>query len=99
MYNWFKHTECKSYSPGKSNETTSRANSVDILANPKHYKWKIHSFIWAFYPLTYITVSRWEVIANYMNIHSSSGVKRTAKDVIGKAKSLQKLGEQINLLH
>ena len=39
------------------------------------------------------TNSRWEVIANYMNIHSSSGVKRTAKDVISKAKSLQKLGE------
>ncbi|KAI4590092.1 hypothetical protein MJG53_001141 [Ovis ammon polii x Ovis aries] len=37
------------------------------------------------------TNSRWEVIANYMNIHSSSGVNRTAKDVIGKAKSLQKL--------
>ncbi|OBS71990.1 hypothetical protein A6R68_13434 [Neotoma lepida] len=37
------------------------------------------------------TNSRWEVIANYMNIHSSSGIKRTAKDVIGKAKSLQKL--------
>uniref|UniRef100_A0A8D2DLA6 DnaJ homolog subfamily C member 2 n=1 Tax=Sciurus vulgaris TaxID=55149 RepID=A0A8D2DLA6_SCIVU len=37
------------------------------------------------------TNSRWEVIANYMNIHSSSGMKRTAKDVIGKAKSLQKL--------
>uniref|UniRef100_F6UFA8 DnaJ homolog subfamily C member 2 n=1 Tax=Equus caballus TaxID=9796 RepID=F6UFA8_HORSE len=37
------------------------------------------------------TNSRWEVIANYMNIHSSSGVKRTAKDVISKAKSLQKL--------
>ncbi|XP_054093831.1 dnaJ homolog subfamily C member 2 isoform X3 [Callithrix jacchus] len=37
------------------------------------------------------TNSRWEVIANYMNIHSSSGVKRTAKDVICKAKSLQKL--------
>ncbi len=41
------------------------------------------------------TNSRWEVIANYMNIHSSSGVKRTAKDVIGKAKSLQKLGELV----
>ncbi|XP_059537192.1 dnaJ homolog subfamily C member 2-like [Myotis daubentonii] len=37
------------------------------------------------------TNSRWEVIANYMNIHSSSGVKRTAKDVISKAESLQKL--------
>ncbi|XP_037692396.1 dnaJ homolog subfamily C member 2 isoform X1 [Choloepus didactylus] len=37
------------------------------------------------------TNSRWEVIANYMNIHSSCGVKRTAKDVISKAKSLQKL--------
>ncbi|XP_055468512.1 dnaJ homolog subfamily C member 2 isoform X1 [Psammomys obesus] len=37
------------------------------------------------------TNSRWEVIANYMNIHSSSGIKRTAKDVISKAKSLQKL--------
>ncbi|XP_045420232.1 dnaJ homolog subfamily C member 2 isoform X1 [Lemur catta] len=37
------------------------------------------------------TNSRWEVIANYMNIHSSSEVKRTAKDVISKAKSLQKL--------
>ena len=30
-----------------------------------------------------------------MNIHSSSGIKRTAKDVIGKAKSLQKLGKLI----
>ncbi|KFO27424.1 DnaJ like protein subfamily C member 2 [Fukomys damarensis] len=37
------------------------------------------------------TNSRWEVIANNMNFRSTSGVKRTAKDVIGKAKSLQKL--------
>ncbi|NP_997976.1 dnaJ homolog subfamily C member 2 [Danio rerio] len=37
------------------------------------------------------TNARWEVIANYMNQHSSSGVRRTAKDVINKAKTLQKL--------
>ncbi|XP_077091285.1 dnaJ homolog subfamily C member 2 isoform X2 [Siphateles boraxobius] len=37
------------------------------------------------------TNARWEVIANYMNQHSSSGAKRTAKDVINKAKTLQKL--------
>ncbi|XP_018415935.1 PREDICTED: dnaJ homolog subfamily C member 2 [Nanorana parkeri] len=37
------------------------------------------------------TNARWEVIANYMNLHSASGIKRTAKDVINKAKSLQKL--------
>ncbi|XP_076862935.1 dnaJ homolog subfamily C member 2 [Brachyhypopomus gauderio] len=37
------------------------------------------------------TNARWEVIANYMNLHSGSGVKRTAKDVINKAKTLQKL--------
>uniref|UniRef100_A0A3Q3FUL2 DnaJ (Hsp40) homolog, subfamily C, member 2 n=1 Tax=Kryptolebias marmoratus TaxID=37003 RepID=A0A3Q3FUL2_KRYMA len=37
------------------------------------------------------TNSRWEVIANYMNLHSTSGMKRTAKDVINKAKNLQKL--------
>ncbi|KAH0506590.1 DnaJ-like protein subfamily C member 2 [Microtus ochrogaster] len=37
------------------------------------------------------TNSKWEVIANYMNIRSSSDIKRTAKDVMGKAKSLQKL--------
>lgn len=37
------------------------------------------------------TNARWEVIANYMNMHSSSGIKRTAKDVINKAKTLQKL--------
>uniref|UniRef100_A0A3B4ADJ4 DnaJ homolog subfamily C member 2 n=1 Tax=Periophthalmus magnuspinnatus TaxID=409849 RepID=A0A3B4ADJ4_9GOBI len=37
------------------------------------------------------TNARWEVIANYMNIHSTSGTKRTAKDVINKAKNLQKL--------
>lgn len=36
---------------------------------------------------------RWEVIANYMNLHSTSGMKRTAKDVINKAKNLQRLGE------
>nr|XP_029500827.1 dnaJ homolog subfamily C member 2 [Oncorhynchus nerka] len=37
------------------------------------------------------TNARWEVIANYMNLHSTSGIKRTAKDVINKAKNLQKL--------
>uniref|UniRef100_A0A8C6WLW4 DnaJ homolog subfamily C member 2 n=1 Tax=Neogobius melanostomus TaxID=47308 RepID=A0A8C6WLW4_9GOBI len=37
------------------------------------------------------TNARWEVIANYMNIHSTSGAKRTAKDVINKAKNLQRL--------
>ncbi|KAM9312896.1 dnaJ homolog subfamily C member 2 [Gastrophryne carolinensis] len=40
------------------------------------------------------TNARWEVIANYMNLHSVSGTKRTAKDVINKAKSLQKLDPQ-----
>lgn len=38
--------------------------------------------------------SRWEVIANYMNLHSTSQIKRTAKDVINKAKNLQRLGEK-----
>lgn len=37
--------------------------------------------------------SRWEVIANYMNLHSTSGMKRNAKDVINKAKNLQRLGK------
>ncbi|XP_028667394.1 dnaJ homolog subfamily C member 2 [Erpetoichthys calabaricus] len=37
------------------------------------------------------TNARWEVIANYMNLHSTSGIKRNAKDVINKAKNLQKL--------
>lgn len=42
---------------------------------------------------------RWEVIANYMNQHSTSGMKRTAKDVINKAKNLQRLGKlKIHLL-
>lgn len=54
-----------------------------------------HSEFWFLFSHYYIHFSRWEVIANYMNIHSSSGVKRTAKDVIGKAKSLQKLGELV----
>uniref|UniRef100_A0A8C5WJ00 DnaJ homolog subfamily C member 2 n=1 Tax=Leptobrachium leishanense TaxID=445787 RepID=A0A8C5WJ00_9ANUR len=40
------------------------------------------------------TNARWEVIANYMNLHSGSGIKRNAKDVINKAKSLQKLDPQ-----
>ncbi|TRZ01778.1 hypothetical protein DNTS_025602 [Danionella cerebrum] len=40
------------------------------------------------------TNARWEVIANYINQHSSSGQKRTAKDVINKAKTLQKLDPQ-----
>ncbi|KAL7976292.1 hypothetical protein Chor_002511 [Crotalus horridus] len=34
---------------------------------------------------------KWEVIANYMNLHSATGIRRTAKDVINKAKNLQKL--------
>ncbi|XP_078091758.1 dnaJ homolog subfamily C member 2 isoform X1 [Mustelus asterias] len=37
------------------------------------------------------TNTRWEVIANFINSHSTSGIKRTAKDVINKAKNLQKL--------
>uniref|UniRef100_A0A4W3IVB7 DnaJ homolog subfamily C member 2 n=1 Tax=Callorhinchus milii TaxID=7868 RepID=A0A4W3IVB7_CALMI len=37
------------------------------------------------------TNARWEVIANFINSHSTSGIKRTAKDVINKAKNLQKL--------
>ncbi|XP_070558793.1 dnaJ homolog subfamily C member 2-like [Ptychodera flava] len=37
------------------------------------------------------TVSRWEVTANFINQHSTSGVRRNAKDVINKAKNLQKL--------
>ncbi|KAM6984906.1 dnaJ homolog subfamily C member 2-like [Aplochiton taeniatus] len=40
------------------------------------------------------TNARWEVIANYMTLHSTSGIKRTAKDVINKAKNLQRLGER-----
>ncbi|XP_041637159.1 dnaJ homolog subfamily C member 2 [Cheilinus undulatus] len=40
------------------------------------------------------TNARWEVIANYMNLHSTSGMKRTAKDVINKAKNLQRLDPQ-----
>ncbi|XP_062238718.1 dnaJ homolog subfamily C member 2 [Platichthys flesus] len=37
------------------------------------------------------TNARWEVIANNMNLHSTSGMKRTAKDVINKAKNMQRL--------
>lgn len=37
------------------------------------------------------TNARWEVVANYMNLHSTTGIKRTAKDVINKAKNLQRL--------
>ncbi|XP_077986160.1 dnaJ homolog subfamily C member 2-like [Glandiceps talaboti] len=37
------------------------------------------------------TLSRWETIANFINQHSSTDVKRNAKDVINKAKNLQKL--------
>ncbi|KAG1666196.1 DnaJ subfamily C member 2 [Nymphon striatum] len=37
------------------------------------------------------TNSRWEVIANFINLHSSTQCKRSAKEVLSKAKSLQKL--------
>ncbi|XP_022104940.1 dnaJ homolog subfamily C member 2-like isoform X2 [Acanthaster planci] len=37
------------------------------------------------------TVSRYEVIANFINQHSTSEHKKTAKDVINKTKNLQKL--------
>ncbi|XP_038054398.1 dnaJ homolog subfamily C member 2-like [Patiria miniata] len=37
------------------------------------------------------TVSRYEVIANFINQHSPSGNSKTAKDVINKTKNLQKL--------
>ncbi|KAJ8046987.1 DnaJ-like subfamily C member 2 [Holothuria leucospilota] len=37
------------------------------------------------------TVQRYEVIANYINSHSTSGITRNAKDVINKTKTLQRL--------
>ncbi|RWS15953.1 dnaJ subfamily C member 2-like protein [Dinothrombium tinctorium] len=37
------------------------------------------------------TQSRWEVIAAFITQHSSSGIQRKAKDVLSKAKNLQKL--------
>lgn len=46
------------------------------------------------------TNNRWEVIVTFMEQHSSSKIKRTAKEVLNKAKELQKksggLREQIN---
>jgi len=46
------------------------------------------------------TNNRWEVIVAFMEQHSTSKIKRTAKDVLNKAKELQKrsggLREQIN---
>nr|XP_002739518.2 PREDICTED: dnaJ homolog subfamily C member 2-like [Saccoglossus kowalevskii] len=41
------------------------------------------------------TGSRWEVIAGFINQHSTSGMTRNAKDVISKAKSLQKLDPSV----
>lgn len=49
--------------------------------------------IWSCFHSWQFFSSRWEVIANYMNQHSTSGMKRTAKDVINKAKNLQRLGK------
>ncbi|XP_071502249.1 dnaJ homolog subfamily C member 2-like [Diadema antillarum] len=37
------------------------------------------------------TGSRYEVMANYINSHSASGIKRVAKDIISKTKNLQRL--------
>ncbi|XP_041458839.1 dnaJ homolog subfamily C member 2-like [Lytechinus variegatus] len=37
------------------------------------------------------TSSRYEVIANYINNHSTSGINRVAKDIISKTKNLQRL--------
>ncbi|KAG8181899.1 hypothetical protein JTE90_026058 [Oedothorax gibbosus] len=46
------------------------------------------------------TINRWEVIVAFMEQHSTSNVKRTAKEVLAKAKDLQKrsgnLRDQIN---
>lgn len=36
------------------------------------------------------TMSRWDVIANYINKHSSSDVNKTGKQVISRVKNLQK---------
>ena len=36
---------------------------------------------------------RYDVIAEYINQHSASGISRNAKDIIAKTKNLQKLGE------
>ena len=37
------------------------------------------------------TLSRWDVIANYINKHSSSEVKKTSKQVINRVKNIQKM--------
>ena len=36
------------------------------------------------------TIARWDVIANYINKHSSCDVKKTGKQVINRVKNLQK---------
>ncbi|XP_003746779.1 dnaJ homolog subfamily C member 2 [Galendromus occidentalis] len=38
------------------------------------------------------TTDRWEVVATYIGQHSESGINRSAKDVLGKAKNIQKGG-------
>ena len=41
------------------------------------------------------TVKRWEVVAEYLNQHSSNCNSRGAKDVLNKAKELQNSGEHM----
>ena len=41
---------------------------------------------------------RYDVIAEYINQHTTSGITRNAKDIIAKTKNLQKLGEYTFML-
>ena len=41
-------------------------------------------------------ISRWDVIAEYVNHHSKGTAVKTSKHVIKKVKELQKFGEDVN---
>lgn len=86
-----KEVEMQAQQVGRGAEHTSAGGGGGGLNNRGWNEEDLQLLIKAVNLFPAGTNARWEVIANYMNQHSSSGVKRTAKDVINKAKTLQKL--------
>jgi len=70
----------KQVSKNTTNTTTSNWNDVELQLLVKATN---------LYPVG--TASRWEVIASYINEHSSSENEKTGKDIINKVKNLKKL--------
>eukprot|EP00112_Aurelia_sp_Birch-Aquarium-sp1_P014659 Seg318.15 transcript_id=Seg318.15/GoldUCD/mRNA.D3Y31 product="DnaJ subfamily C member 2" protein_id=Seg318.15/GoldUCD/D3Y31 len=75
----------------KAKQAVAQQNSVLQTANKPWSEDEMQLLVKASVLFPPGTASRWQVIANYINEHAAEPQNRTAKQIISKAKSLQKM--------